>query len=95
MDSTSTVQAPGFTNGAVARIDCGKRLKRIFEVRTPEWMNDKIWELALDRSICGWHFTMRTYGVVPRSAPIIKACQSGNTVAMQRLFDTGAASPFD
>jgi hypothetical protein len=82
------------TNDVVAKTD-RKNFRRIFEVRTPEWMNDKIWQLALDRSICGWQFTMRTYGVVPRNAPIIKACQGGNTVAMQRLFDTGAASPFD
>jgi hypothetical protein len=94
METTSIAQPPEYTT-TVARMGCGRRLKRIFEVRTPEWMNNKIWELALDRSICGWQFTMRTYGVIPQNAPIIRACQNGNTVAMQRMFDTGAASPFD
>jgi hypothetical protein len=43
----------------------------------------------------GWQFTMRTYGTVSRNDPIIKACLDGNTATMQRLFDIGAASPFD
>lgn len=89
------VQRSVHTNGAVAVTDRSKKLKRIFEVHTPKWMNSNIWHLALDRSICGWQFTMRTYGVVPRNAPIIMACLDGDTVGMQRLFDIGAASPFD
>lgn len=38
-------QQPVCTNGAVAKTD-RKNFRRIFEVRTPEWMNDKIWQLA-------------------------------------------------
>jgi hypothetical protein len=38
---------------------------------------------------------MRTYGVVAADAPIIKACEVGDSLEMQRLFDTGEASPFD
>jgi hypothetical protein len=95
LEPAAIVQRSVHTNCAFAMTDRGKKLKRIFEVHTPKWMNGNIWQLALDRSTCGWQFTMRTYGVVPRNAPIIMACLDGDTVAMQRLFDIGAASPFD
>ena len=95
LEPAAIVQRSVHANGAVAMADRGKKLKRIFEVHTPKWMNSHVWQLALDRSICGWQFTMRTYGVVPRNAPIIMACLDGDTIAMQRLFDIGAASPFD
>lgn len=80
---------------ATARTDHRGKLKLVFKMRIPGWMNHSIWHLAREISICGWQFTMRTYGVVSQNTPIIKACQLGDTVAMQRLFDTGAASPFD
>jgi len=95
VETASADPQAGSVKSVVARKSCGKNLQRIFEVRTPAWMTHKIWQLALDKSISGWQFTMRTYGVVSRDDPIIKACQIGDTVAMQRLFDTGAASPFD
>ena len=95
MDSASVCQLRRFAESAAIRTDCGKKFMRIFEVRTPNWMSKKIWQLALDRSTIGWQFTMRTYGVVSRHDHIVKACQNSDTVAMQRLFDTGAASPFD
>jgi hypothetical protein len=69
--------------------------KVLFGARTPAWLSNSIWQIALSRSISGWEFTMRTYGVVAQNAPIITACKRGDSLAMQRLFDTGMASPFD
>jgi hypothetical protein len=38
---------------------------------------------------------MRIYGVVAADAPIFTACKRGDSLAIQRLFDTRVASPFD
>jgi hypothetical protein len=69
--------------------------KQVFAARTPSWLSTTIWQLALDRAISGWQFSMRAYGVMPASASILLACRAGDAVEMQRLFDTCAASPFD
>lgn len=71
------------------------RSRQIFRVDTPAWLSNRIWQLALGRSLSGWHFTMRTYGVVPDDSLVFQACRAGDLVGMQRLFDVGLASPFD
>jgi hypothetical protein len=92
-----TVQGP-VTSEAVVVPNHNKvstKAKVLFGARTPAWLSNNIWQIALNRSISGWEFTMRTYGVVAADAPIIAACRSGDSLVMQRLFDTRVASPFD
>jgi hypothetical protein len=71
---------------------CGKRM---FEARTPAWLSTTIWNLAIERSVSGWKFTIRTYGITASDGPILTACRDGNVYEMQRLFDNRVASPFD
>jgi hypothetical protein len=69
--------------------------KTLFRMTTPEWLSNTICQLEVRRSIVGVNIFMRTYGIVPSNAPVFEACESGDIVGMQRLFDSGLASPFD
>jgi hypothetical protein len=69
--------------------------KRLIKMTTPEWLSSTICQLEVRRSIVGLDVFMRTYGIVPRNAPVFEACERGDFVGMQRLFDSGLASPFD
>lgn len=69
--------------------------KRLFHTTTPEWLSNTIWQFEMRRSITGLNIMLRTYGVVPWHAPVLKACREGDVVTMQRLFDNRLASPFD
>lgn len=80
-----------FTSSSYQRL----RRQQVFNVNIPAWLSNRIWQLALDKSISGWHFTMRTYGVVSKDSAIVKACETGDILEMRRLFDAGVASPFD
>ena len=39
--------------------------------------------------------SFRTYNIVPRNAPIVKACQRFDYLEVRRLFEAGLASPLD
>jgi hypothetical protein len=69
--------------------------RTLLRMTTPEWISNTICQLEMTRSIAGLSVFVRTYGVVPVRAPIFEACRSGDVVGMQRLFDSGLASPFD
>jgi hypothetical protein len=92
-----TVQRPVTSDTVIVpnQTKVSTKAKVLFGAHTPAWLSNNIWQIALNRSISGWEFTMRTYGVVAADAPIIKACEVGDSLEMQRLFDTGEASPFD
>jgi hypothetical protein len=92
-----TVQGPVTSDTVVVpnHNKVSTKAKVLFGARTPAWLSNSIWQIALNRSISGWEFTIRTYGVVAYDAPIFMACELGDSLAMQRLFDTRMASPFD
>jgi hypothetical protein len=69
--------------------------KPVFKMTTPEWLSSTICQLEVRRSIVGLYVFMRTYGIVPRNSPVFEACDRGDVECMQRLFDSGLASPFD
>ena len=69
--------------------------RKIFRICTPGWLSNTVWQIALNKSISGWEFTMHTYGVVAGDAPILQACGRGDIFEMQQMFEAGAASPFD
>lgn len=45
--------------------------RKMFRICTPGWLSNTVWQIALNRSISGWEFTMHTYGVVADNAPIL------------------------
>lgn len=62
---------------------------------TPKWLSQTIREIAVIRAISGWTISLRSYSIVPRDSPVHKACKNGNVDLLHRLFESGAASPFD
>ena len=68
---------------------------RTFQMTTPEWISNTIWQFEMRRSITGFNILLRTYGIIPNDAPVLQACKKGDVVEMQRLFDNRLASPFD
>lgn len=71
------------------------RKRRLFQMTTPEWISNTVLQFEMTRSITGLNIMLRTYGIVPIDAPVFEACEKGDVVGMQRLFDKGLASPFD
>ena len=69
--------------------------RRLFQMTTPEWISNTIWQFEMRRSITGFNIMLRTYGVVSWDAPIFVACRQGDVTEMKRLFDNKLASPFD
>jgi hypothetical protein len=69
--------------------------KMLFKLTTPDWLSSTICQLEVRRPIMGLKVFMRIYGIVPYEAPVFEACRRGDVVGMQRLFDSGLASPFD
>lgn len=69
--------------------------KKLIQLTTPTWASNTIWQLEMRRSTPGLIIFTRTYGIVPRDAPIFHSCWYRDDAEMQRLFDSGQASPFD
>lgn len=93
-DASEVVEAKAISNRRFYRQDY-VHSKQVFEAKTPAWMSHRIWQLAMHKSISGWQFTLRTYGIVSSDSEVFKACDDGDLVGMRKLFDAGLASPFD
>lgn len=69
--------------------------KKLFQLTTPRWMSDTVWQLEMRSSFFGLNIFTRSYGIVPDEAPIFHACRAGDDIEMRRLFESGLASPYD
>jgi hypothetical protein len=74
------------------RLNC-VRSKPMF--KTPTWLSRTVWEMAMDRAISGWTFSIRSYSLVNYESGIVDAICSGDTALLQQSFDMRKASPFD
>jgi hypothetical protein len=88
----ATIPAHGGRQVSRRQLATGKTL---FKLTTPDWLSSTICQLEVRRPIMGLTIFMRTYGIVPYDDPVFEACRSGDVAGMQRLFDSGLASPFD
>jgi hypothetical protein len=64
-------------------------------LKTPTWLSRTVWEMAIDRAISGWTFSLRSYSLVPLFSPMLDARIAGDVTLVQRSFDMREASPFD
>lgn len=64
-------------------------------LKTPTWLSRTVWELAIDRAISGWTFSIRGYSMLPLESPLYEICSSGDIARLRRSFDLREASPFD
>jgi hypothetical protein len=103
VQQAQTVKVSLLTQDATIPAHSGRQVSRLnlvtgktlFRMTTPEWLSSTICQLQMTQSIAGLNVFLRTYGVVPRDAPIFQACRRGDVLGMQRLFDSRLASPFD
>ena len=65
--------------------------------KTPVWLSHTVWEMAVDRAISGWTFSIRSYSLVNYESHtwVVDAICSGDTALLQQSFDLRKASPFD
>ena len=71
------------------------RGKNVVRLSSPQWLSQSVWELAIERAISGWTFTLRNYRTIYFESPVTQACLNGNVVLLQDLFGRREASPFD
>ena len=71
------------------------RGKNVTRLSSPKWLSRSVWELAIERAISGWTFSLRSYRIVPYEDSVIQACLTDDVVLLQQLFSRGQASPFD
>jgi hypothetical protein len=64
-------------------------------LKTPTWLSRTVWEMAVDRAISGWTFSIRNYSLLAFESSIVDAIRSGDTALLRQSFDTREASPFD
>jgi hypothetical protein len=64
-------------------------------LKTPAWLSRTVWEIAMDRAISGWTFSIRSYSLVTDLSSVVNACRYGDILSLQRCFELREASPFD
>ena len=69
--------------------------KTIARIRAPISLINSVWDIALSKSTTGWMCHFRTYNVVPYESKVMDMAYRGNIKGLQKLFDSGHASPFD
>ncbi|KAH7319434.1 hypothetical protein BKA65DRAFT_102195 [Rhexocercosporidium sp. MPI-PUGE-AT-0058] len=61
----------------------------------PRWIYARRFELRLMKSRQGWDQSFRSYRTVSYGAKVFDCCIYGDVVALQQLFASGEASPFE
>ena len=71
------------------------RGKNVTRLSSPKWLSRSVWELAIERAISGWTFSLRSYRIVLHEDSVIQPCLTDDVVSLQQLFSRAQASPFD
>ena len=61
----------------------------------PSWLTEYAWMLRASRAVTGWTFSPRAYNVVPVNALMFQYVRANDVEAVQGLFTSKQASPFD
>jgi hypothetical protein len=61
----------------------------------PTWLCRRVWELTVAHAQCRWSMHLRTYNITPDDSPIFHYCTSGDLAKVQRLIESGEATPLD
>lgn len=67
----------------------------VAHLRTPLWLSQTVWEIAVSRAISGWTVSLRSRRIVSWKSPVAQACRDGDSRLLRQLFDRREASPFD
>jgi hypothetical protein len=61
----------------------------------PAWLYARRYEIFLRKSYQGWDQSFRSYKVISYDAAVLHYSMSGDVAGLQKLFETGDASPFE
>ena len=61
----------------------------------PAWLYAHRYEIFFRKSYQGWDQSFRSYRVISYDAAVLQYSMSGDVAGLQRLFETGDASPFE
>jgi hypothetical protein len=94
LDRAKTALKENHRNEGLAKVRCTQLLGRF---RSPSWLflNNLAAENTAQKYPAGWNFSIQIYNIRSSDSAIFELAGSGDVVGMQRLFVTGAASPFD
>lgn len=59
-------------------------------LRLPRWLSCRTYDLAFNRSICGWNVSLQTYNIVPLNTEFFIACRAGD---VQKVKDMLISEP--
>ena len=71
-----------------------KKTTAVLKFSLPASWLRRIWTFEMQRSYGRWDFTFCTYCVVPPDSPVMNYAREGNIMALQKLFESGQATPF-
>ena len=75
------------------------REKEIFRIETPAWLLSRVWYFAINRSLTGWSFPLRSYRVVSGNNwyqdPAFCACCVNDVDKLQSLLEDRQATLHD
>lgn len=63
--------------------------------QAPRWLSWRSWELHSAKATGAWQFYLRSYSTICFPSKILCIARDGCVEDMQKLFDTGLASPYD
>lgn len=63
--------------------------------KSPMWLSQHSWELHSIKANGAWRCHLRSYSYIPWYSETIWVICNGSSKDLQRLFDTGLASPYD
>ncbi|KAF2168476.1 hypothetical protein M409DRAFT_21225 [Zasmidium cellare ATCC 36951] len=82
------------TKGHSRKFTSSKRVFRL-QVWLPWLLGQAVWDFSLRRSYRGWEMCFQCDNIIPDDSLVFYYVLKGDTMAVQRLFREGKASPYD
>ena len=92
---TTNVSTLHKTEKDLAKVRSRVQGKVMAHLRTPTWLSQMVWEIAVQRAASGWTISLRSRRIVPLDSPVAQACFQGDALLLRQLFAHKEASPYD
>ena len=66
-----------------------------YDVRIAQWLSSRGFSWHSYGTYGSWQRSFRTFQYVPKDSLIVDFCRQGDVANVQKMFETGLASPFD
>ncbi|KAM3077073.1 hypothetical protein ACMFMF_004989 [Clarireedia jacksonii] len=94
LQTTKSATSSNITTVGIAR---GRKAHLKKKLQMPFWLPyaNQTWDFSAYRAPAGWDFTFRQYYVIEGDSPAFKHVADGDVAALQVLFGSKKATPFD